>query len=189
MGISEEVVEQGATNTYDILFHPVVGVYVWSPVTLLASVGLFYGAWKRRKEAVLALIVSIIVIASICFTAVIWPGSSFGQRLLTHLYICWVVGLFEFYLLLKRPALALTLVATLWAFLLFNLYFVIAASPTARKALFQNQDEYTPANVIRTAAAEYRLAHEAGEASTPLHYWYTALCTRPYPTLQHILLQ
>jgi hypothetical protein len=168
-----------------IFFHPVAGLYPWSPVTLLATVGLILSAIKKQPHSIIALAIVLVVIVSIRFAAVIFPGASFGQRLLTHLYICWVIGLAEFYLRFKKLSGVLIPMCVLWSFLLFNTYFILTGSRESK--VMTQEGGASPIAWIQTSIDAYQQKKENGEVSNPCTFWYQNLGARPYPVLLHVL--
>jgi hypothetical protein len=174
---------QSAFLFYQLFFRSNVGLYVWAPIALLGTCGLIYGTWKRKPEAALALAAVTVVVVSIRSSGFLWPGASFGQRLLTHLYIYWVVGLAEAYCIYKIFSAIAAGVLMLWTFLLFNLYFIISTSPEGRVLLGSNRGSFTPRQMIETAAKSY----QDSAATNPFSYWHQSLGSGPFPNLQHIL--
>jgi hypothetical protein len=173
---------------YRILVDPSIGLFTWSPIAGLGVLGLLVGAVQRRREALLALLTVTIVVLSISFYGWIWAGASFGQRFLTHLYICWVIGVFEAFLKWKNAARILAVIFVLWTFLLLNTYFINSTSAEGRRKLIQQGAErYTPIDMLRFAGREYQAARRVGRTSNPVHFWFQSLGAHPYPTVQYIL--
>jgi len=170
-----------------IFFHPVPGLYPWSPVALIASIGLILAAIKKRPEALLALAVVIVVIISIRFAAIIFPGSTFGQRLLTHLYIFWVFGLSEVFIRFKKLTIGLTAACLVWTFLLFNTYFILTGMRESK--IMTNKGGSSPLVWLQTACETYQEVKAQGEGTNPVKFWFDNLGAKPYPVLLHVLLR
>jgi hypothetical protein len=164
-----------------ILFHPVAGIYPWSPITILSTIGLILAARKKDPAALLALAVVIVVIISIRFAAIIFPGSTFGQRLLVHLYVFWVFGLAEFFQRFKKPAIVLACLFTIWSFILFNSYYILAGSGANR--IMAKEGGSSPILWLQTAEQSYK----DSDAGSLIEFWYQSLGARPYPVLMRIL--
>ena len=165
-------------------FHPSIGIFVWSPVTILSICGLIVGIIKRKPYAILAALCILSVVGSICFFRVIWPGASFGNRFLTHLYIFWVIGLYEIILYWRKPAFAVSTALVLWTFLLFNVYYIIFPSQISRKVLGDPRS-VTPIKFIQAAIAGYQ---SDVSASNPLTFWYRSIGSGQYPSLHSLIL-
>ncbi|PWT90870.1 MAG: hypothetical protein C5B54_06365, partial [Acidobacteria bacterium] len=124
---------------YLISIAPSLGIFIWTPITLLALFGLIAGSLKFKPAFLLALSSILLFCAFTVFFGLIYPGFTFGHRYFTHFYIFWVLGLSE---MMKREywklIVAGTALAVLWTFLLFNTYFITFASPAARKALWED---------------------------------------------------
>lgn len=173
-----------------ILMDPSIGLFIWSPIAGLGLIGLLVGAMHRRQEALFALVTVAIVVLSISFYGWIYGGTSFGQRFLTHLYICWVIGVYEAFLRWKNAARILTILFAFWTFLLFNTYFINSTSPEGRKILQQNWGNphpHTPLDMLQFGWSEYQAARKEGRTGNPVHFWFQSLGAHPYPTLQYIL--
>ncbi|MCI0607064.1 hypothetical protein L0156_29100 [bacterium] len=168
-----------------IFFHPVPGIYPWSPVALIASIGLVLAAIKKRSEALLAVAVAIVVIISIRFAAIIFPGSTFGQRLLTHLYIFWVFGLSEVFKRSRKLTIGLTAACLVWTFLLFNTYFILTGMRHSKIMAIKGGS--SPHVWLQTAMESYQEAKTKGETTNPVEFWYRNLGAKPYPVILHLL--
>ena len=178
-------VQQRAFRFFWIFFHPVPGIYPWSPIAFLGTIGLILAAFKKRREAIVGVAVAAIVIVSIRFAAVIFPGATFGQRLLTHLYILWVFGLSELYILYKKPIAALSIACVLWTFLLFNTYYILTGSRESK--IMTKEGGASPLEWIQTAESAYRQAKGKRETTNRIGFWYKNLGAKPYPTLLRVI--
>lgn len=169
---------------WKLLFHPVAGVFVSSPITLLAIAGLMRGIQQRRLAPAIALASIFVVLCSLSFVGFIFPGGTFGQRLLAHLYIFWVVGVWEFLGWLRKPALALAAATVIWSFLLLNIYLIASTDSSIRKNVLIG---YDPVTLVQGAAR----AREAGMQNDPHDSWFQlwrrSISAYPYPTLQFFL--
>lgn len=169
---------------WKLLFHPVAGVFVSSPITLLATAGLMRGIQQRRLAPAIALLSVLAVLCSLSFVGFIFPGGTFGQRLLAHLYIFWVVGAWEFLCWLRKPALALSAATVLWSFLLLNIYLIASTDSSIRKNVLIG---YDPVTLVQGAMR----VREAGMRNDPDENWFQlwrrSISAYPYPTLQFFL--
>ncbi len=168
-----------------LFFHPVAGIYPWSPIALLGTIGLILAFFKKRRHAIVAVAVVSIVIISIRFAAIIFPGSTFGQRLLTHLYVFWAFGLSELFLRFRKISTVLAAICVLWGFLLFNTYFVLTGSRQIN-ILLKNGGS-NPIEWICTTIESYKIAKREGTTRNPIDFWWMNMSARPYPVLIHIL--
>lgn len=168
---------------FEMLFHPWAGVFVWAPITIAATIGLVIGAYKRDFASILSLIAVGLVIVMISFQGNWWGGCSFGQRFLTHLYVFWAIGLFQFIVWMKRTGIVFSALFALWTFFLFHIFFVNASSIEVKKTLNENNCRRTPLEMIDWAWQDYR---NSGIAN-PISFWLHAANSRPYPTLQFVL--
>lgn len=170
-----------------ILVNPSAGMFVWAPITFLGIVGLMIGSFRRRPESILALICVILVVMSIRFAGFAWTGASFGQRYILHLFVFFVVGLYELTVSWKRTAIGLSLVCALWSFVLWNAYLINFASPKFRGTLtIQRGRELTPVMLLRNTSAEYESATESKSTKNPFAFWWNSLGSKPYPTVIHL---
>lgn len=187
-GYTVEVTRHAQVRLYRffwIFFHPVPGIYPWSPVALLGSIGLLIAAYTRKREAIVALAVVLVVIISIRFAAVIFPGATFGQRLLTHLYIFWVFGLSELFIRYKRTTMVLASVCVLWTFLLFNFYYVLTGCRESR--IMSKEGGSSPIEWIQTSAGCYERAKQNNEVTNPISFLNRNLKAKPYPAILHLV--
>jgi hypothetical protein len=180
-------VKNRAFRFFWIFFHPVPGIYPWSPIALLGTIGLFLGAFRKRREAIIALAVVAVVIVSIRFAAIIFPGGTFGQRLLTHLYIFWVFGLSELFLRFKKATSVVAVLCVIWTFLLFNTYYILTG--TRQSKIMIREGGSTPVEWIRTSWEEYEQARAENRTTSLTRFWDDNLGAKPYPTLIHALRQ
>lgn len=170
-----------------IFFHPVPGLYPWSPIALISSIGLILAAIKKKPEALIAVAVVIIVIISIRFAAIIFPGSTFGQRLLTHLYIFWVFGLSEVFIRFKKTTIGLSAACLVWTFLLFNTYFILTGMRESK--IMTRKGGSSPLVWLQTAHETYQEAKAQDDTTNPVTFWFANLGAKPYPVLLHVLLR
>jgi hypothetical protein len=189
-GYAVEVTRHAQVRLYRffwIFFHPVPGIYPWSPLALLGSIGLIISAIRKNREAIVAFAIVLVVIISIRFAAIIFPGATFGQRLLTHLYIFWVFGVSELFIRHRKISSVLATVCVIWTFLLFNLYFVLTGCRESR--IMSKEGGSTAVEWIQTSADCYRRSREANESTGPISFLNQNLRARPYPVLLHILFK
>jgi hypothetical protein len=170
-----------------IFFHPVPGIYPWAPIALLGSIGLIIAAARRNREALFALAIVLVVIISIRFAAVIFPGATFGQRLLTHLYIFWVFGVSEVFKIHRKASAVLAIICVLWTFMLFNLYFVLTGCRESR--IMSKHGGASAIEWIQTSRECYHRSRMNSESTGPASFLNRNLGAKPYPVLMHILLK
>ena len=166
-----------------MLFHPFAGMFIWSPIVLLALIGLGLGAWKKERIAVASLILVCVALLSIQFQANWWGGCSFGQRFFTHLYVFWVIGIWRLFHAIKSVRIPAAL-CCFWTFFLFNCYYMNYASWDGRKMLNQDNCRHTPWQMIHQANADL-----SRSGRNPLAFWYSMLGRGPYPTIASLLLK
>ncbi|HSE40694.1 MAG TPA: hypothetical protein VLH08_08005 [Acidobacteriota bacterium] len=166
-----------------MLVDPSLGLFVWSPVALLSLCGLIIGCIKRNKESVLAIMCFVSVVGALCFFRVMTPGATFGNRFLSHIFILWVVGLYELFKLMPRHILIVTAVPVLWSFLLFNAYYINFANPESRKFLSAFK-EPNPIQVFQASVEGFR---KTKSANNPLSFWYRSLGSGQYPSLHFLI--
>ncbi len=172
-----------------ILTDPAAGNFIWAPVTFLSIVGLIVGTIRKRRETVLAFLCVLVTILSIRFFGFLWTGASFGQRYLIHLYIFFVIGIFELSLISKRTVVVLVSVCALWGFVAMNAYLINLTIRGVRGTLvLTRKSAFTPRILIENTYQDYRKKRESGIDTNPVAYWWDALGTRPHPTLIHVLL-
>jgi len=183
--ITTEQAQYRFLRFFFIFFHPAAGIYPWSPIALLSTAGLILAAIKKDRACVLALAVVIVVIVSIRFAAVIFPGSTFGQRLLTHLYIFWVLGLAQIFVRWRRMAVLITCLCVLWSFTLFNTYYTLTGSDAGK--VMTKKGGSSPTAWLRACGENYAIAKQSDDKMNLFSFWYQSLGTRPYPTLIHLI--
>lgn len=106
---------------FKVLLHPMHGLFVWSPLTLLAMNGIILYFEEKRDLAVLFLSWFLgIVCCYGCFFY--WYGGwSFSQRYLIGLFPIYVIGYAYFLKAFYRLGLFLGILCLIWAtFLFFN---------------------------------------------------------------------
>lgn len=187
VSVKSEVATRRITQFWWILFHPVAGLYPWSPVAILSTIGLVLGIRRKSRTCALALTVVAVVIFSIRFAAIIFPGGTFGQRLLTHLYIFWVLGLVEFVRRFKKTGIVLAALCVAWSFLLFNSYFTITGSEQSR--ILTKEGGSSPVVWFQTANQLCSDAIQRQETTGCISFWYTSLGNNPYPVLLHTIMR
>jgi hypothetical protein len=170
-----------------LFIHRGSGIFVWASVSILAFVGFILGWRERRREAILALILSMVVIVSIRFAGFVHGGGSFGQRYLCHLYICWIAGLIPVFLRWKKKAAIAVVPLSLWVFLMQNIYFINDASPGGREVLTRNLGIHSPKEMLRSAWEDWQISRTEGRDENLVGFWYRSLGSKPYPTLIHTL--
>jgi hypothetical protein len=123
---------------------------------------------------------------SIRYAGYAWTMASFGQRYLIHLFVFFVVGLFELTIVSKRIAIALSLICVAWTFLLWNAYLINFASPELRGTLsIQLGGDLTTISLLENIVEEYHRFAASKDGTNPVSFWWTYLGRKPYPTLIH----
>lgn len=80
-------------HTWRVLFHPIAGLFPWSPVTALAILGLIPLLWHDWK---LSLIGAAMFLSQALISGSVrdwWAGAGFGMRRMVELYPLYVWGL------------------------------------------------------------------------------------------------
>ena len=166
-------------NLQSLFFHPIAGIFTNHPVTILAVVGWILGMRQRRPEAFVAAACAFTVILSLAYVGFIFPGSAFGQRILAHLYIFFLVGVYLFLQSFRVSGTILTILFVLWSFVSMNLYFVVTSQKEFRT---NDRRGFDPFVMAVGAVQACRIT-----GSSPAELWYESLTTGPYPTLHSIL--
>lgn len=138
------------------LFHPVRGLFVYTPMALLMIFALIFV--KRYGYFRLLSILYIILFFSLCQFFYYWTGGiSYGHRFSVHLYPIYVfaIGLLlsiNYKAKLKRILIYfLILLFTLYAFAHYNLYVYALATRDSRNYLFRQGDRYNPLDIAKSA--------------------------------------
>ena len=168
----------------EMLLHPWAGMFIWTPITALALTGLVLGCIARKPVPVISLIAILTVLLSVQFQPNWWGGCSFGLRFTTHLFLFWVVGLYELHVRLRRFYFVPAILCTLWTFILFNAFFINNAYPEGRAMLQNDKCRHTPVELLQSASQQYK---KYGNGSNPIRFWFDSLSTGPSPTIQAIL--
>jgi hypothetical protein len=168
---------------FEMLFHPWAGMFVWAPLTIVGLIGLAAGTTKRDFPSIVSLITVGLVLISVSFQGNWWGGCSFGQRFVTHLYVFWVIGLFQIISIKKWMGILFSALPAVWTFFLFHLFFVNASSPEVKKLLDQNNCRRTPAEMMQWAYQDY--LKYGGK--NPALFWLNSANSGSYPTLQFII--
>jgi hypothetical protein len=174
---------------WNMLFHPDVSLFLWSPVALLGLIGLIIGAFRKHPEAIVALSCVALVLISVQFQPNWWGGCSFGTRFFTHLFVFWVWGIFEMLRRSRKTATAFLVLCCVWSFFLFQISFINSVSVDFRAKLRTNYCRRTPFEMIESAAEDYSRARQAGETENPLHFWLQCTTRGNYPTLLGLVLK
>jgi hypothetical protein len=101
-----------------ILLHPFHGLYVWSPVTFLGTLGLLFYP-KHRGFLNLLLLVAFSIIAAYGFYSVYYAAWSFSNRFLTGLLPIFSIGIACFWVEFGRTGKVLTIGAAAYSLVLF----------------------------------------------------------------------
>jgi hypothetical protein len=122
---AENLIVFAPLNPLRMLFTNHRGLFVWSPVSVLAAIGLVLlfvrrPEWRRFLTAVTAMAVAIVASYSLIG---FWDGTwSFSQRFYTPLFPLVAIGLAGLLDAAPRFGLVAASLAALWtAFLMFNL--------------------------------------------------------------------
>lgn len=180
----------GAIRNFHAIFtDPGAGMFVWAPITFFAIVGLIVGTFRKRQETIVALLCVVIVIVSIRSMGFAWTGASFGQRFIVHLFVFFVIGIYELTLLWKKSTVILCAVCGLWSFLLWNAYLINFASPKFRGTLISELGgKMSPVSLLQNTRAAYSQKKTLGTVANFAEFWWNSLGAQPYPSLIHVLL-
>lgn len=108
------------TNFVAVLFSSYHGLFLWSPVTLLAVAGWIIAlrSDNRRTAAIFLAMFAAELAANAMFDRYFWGGLSFGQRRFTDLGVLFAFGLGWFCAAFRMAAVPLTILSTVWTTLL-----------------------------------------------------------------------
>lgn len=109
----------------DVLFSSLHGLFSWTPITVLAVVGLLF-LWRRDKLMAAAFFLTFVAEVYLLGSFSTWfGGAGFGMRRFVNCTVLFVVGLAMFAdrLRTRVPLRALALGAALFA--LWNLFFIV----------------------------------------------------------------
>jgi hypothetical protein len=110
-------------------------------------------------------------------------GATFGNRMLTHLYIIWVVGLYEIFKIIPKYMVFLTGILILGSFILFNAYYINFSTPESRKFLSAFKGP-SPIQLLQATIEGYRKTESAGN---PFSFWYRSIGSGQYPSLHFLI--
>ena len=162
------------------LVHPIRGVFVYSPLVLLALVCLVATIRQRGSRYALALFAAFF--ATVQFVQYWWTGVSFGHRFSVHLYILIVYGLcVGFSRLGMKRLLVVALVLVAYSFSLFNAYVLAFYSPASRQRLLHNWERFHVGDIYAAACTAYR--GEAGRHCGSAATWLSLQLNHHYPSL------
>src|SRR5262249_11151509 len=126
-----------------------------------------------------------IFLLTLSLFGLIYPGASFGNRYFTLLFVFWVIGLSELLQTRWKKVFGiLAVVAVAWTLILFNAYYIVFASTTARRELLEDLRTVTPTKELRLAGEVYA---DDQTGAGPLGLWLHSLGSHPYPSLLFIL--
>jgi hypothetical protein len=107
-----------------VLFSPVHGLFVWTPVVALSFVGL-YLMYKKKKDIAAYLILAVALQLYFNSAIVDWHGSwSFGARRFVSCTVIFGLGLAYFIDFLKKKVSPKAISLTCFLFILWNLLLV-----------------------------------------------------------------
>jgi len=122
-----------SANFYFTLFSTWRGLFVWTPVTLLATIGIFF-LIRKDKNTALGLILCylfqvylISVFFAACFKASIGIGHAFGARRLINCTPIFIVGLAALihWLFARFPKSKVYVKSLLFIIVVWNMLFII----------------------------------------------------------------
>lgn len=124
-GYSESLIQFRPLNPYRMLFTDHRGYFVWSPVAILAAIGIFR-LFRRRPDERKFLTVILLMAAAVVvsYTSVgFWDGTwAFGQRFFTPFFPIVALGLASLFEVKRPLTVAAASLAAAWSlFLMFNL--------------------------------------------------------------------
>jgi len=110
-----------------VLIHPLHGIFLWSPVTILSSLGLVYARKDNKNIGYILMSASFLLVLLYGYMAQWHAGWSFSNRYLVSLFPVYIVGLAAFLdKFHSKFMVALICICTLWSvFLFFNWYICI----------------------------------------------------------------
>lgn len=137
------------------LFHPVRGLFIYTPLALIVMGGLIFV--KKQGFYRMLSIFYILSFFSLCQFFYYWRGGvSYGHRFSVHLYPIYVFALalvFSSSIRGMKKALVYALIAlfTLFAFSHYNLYIYAMATKNSRSYLFRERDRFDLCDIARSA--------------------------------------
>jgi len=108
------------------LIHPLHGLFIWSPATILSLTGLLIVSQEQRKLSLVFLGMFFLFLFFYGYMHFWYAGWSFSNRYLVNLFPVFVIGLASCLDRFQKSALLLTLIFTAYSiFLFFNWYLCI----------------------------------------------------------------
>jgi len=101
------------------LLHPVHGLFIWSPVTILSILGLLFFPKMQQKLAYLLLGFFLSLLLMYSFIPFWYGGWSFSNRYLSGLFPIFVIGLAAFLERYKKKAILLIVILTSYSIVLY----------------------------------------------------------------------
>lgn len=156
-GSTEKLFDFSKFNLINLLFSDVRGWFVYSPIMILATIGLISYARKNRPSFLIYLAPCILLILSYSFWPNWWAGDSLGQRFLMVLVPFMAIGLanllkhikdFRFERVIKPFVLFIIVVCTIYS---ASITFLYRVTPTA---ILFSENESTAKRYSEVTAAE-----------------------------------
>jgi hypothetical protein len=159
-GYGQELLSWSPLSPPRMLFTDERGLFVWTPLTLLAFVGLARLLVVRRRDRafiVFLALTAVLTIASYAFVSFWDAGYSFSERYFTPLFSVYVVGVAGLFEWRPRVVPAVAVVAAAWSTLLglsLNAAYPFTAAPysatvVARYAFHNSPGEFVTALASR----------------------------------------
>jgi len=101
------------------LLHPLHGLFVWSPVTILSVIGLFVFPKKKEKLGYVFLAVWALFLILYGYINCWYAGWSFSNRYLVNLFPIYIIGVAAFLEKYGRKMIFLVLITTFYSIILF----------------------------------------------------------------------
>lgn len=119
------------------LIHPLHGIFIWSPATILSAIGLTFFMRNKEKFNLLLSLIWILLLFLYGYVSFWHAGWSFSNRYLVNLFAVYIVGL-SLFLESNRKMRFLVIIFAIYSIVLFlNWYLCI-----------MNGEFGTPANMI-----------------------------------------
>ncbi|MDD5617537.1 MAG: hypothetical protein PHG69_00445 [Candidatus Omnitrophica bacterium] len=119
------------------LIHPLHGIFIWSPPTILSAIGLLIFTKTKEKISYLLVLIWVLLLFLYGYVSFWHAGWSFSNRYLVNLFTIYVIGL-SFFLEKNKRMKLLVIILTIFSVILFlNWYLCI-----------MNGEFGTPGNMI-----------------------------------------
>ena len=153
-GIMSILIYLSHPDFFKVYFGSAHGLFSWTPVLLLAILGLIF-LYRRDKSVALFLILTFFAISYVV-SCIGGAGASFGNRYLLKCGLIYIIGLTAFLHLLSRKFKSSIIAVVCFLFIGWNLLFIVQYStglvnkqgPISWSTMIRNQVTKTPEKLI-----------------------------------------